>query len=416
MTIITLSMLPLMILMWLFFVKKLSPLQKELNTKWENIYWIIWNILSWFMLTKMLTLENKYISNISTKLDKLYKEQCRISKYWWISSIYTNLFVMVSRILVLGFWVFFIINWNLWFAELFLFFSYIWWIYFPLWFIFSKLKDTTTQLVSVEKLYSEFNNLELENITKWKTIKKINGSIKYSDVIFWYYKNIDILNKLSFNIKPWEKIAFVWNTWAWKSTIINVLLRFWDINSWTIEIDWINIKDISKKNIRSHIWVVSQDVSLYNDTILNNLLFSNPKATKNDIQNALKNAEADFVYDLIDWIDTVIWDRWLKLSWWEKQRISIARLFLQNPEILILDEATSALDNKTEKLIQKALDKLLKWKTSIIIAHRLSTIQNADKIFMIENWKIIETGKYDELVANKWKFYELVNPEHLILN
>jgi ABC-type multidrug transport system fused ATPase/permease subunit len=112
----------------------------------------------------------------------------------------------------------------------------------------------------------------------------------------------------------------------------------------------------------------------------------------------------------------VIWERWLKLSWWEKQRLSIARLFLKNPKILVLDEATSALDNKTEKLIQRALDKLTKWRTSIVIAHRLSTVQNADKIFMLENGEIVETWKYEELMNKEAKFYNLANPEHLILN
>jgi ABC-type multidrug transport system fused ATPase/permease subunit len=112
----------------------------------------------------------------------------------------------------------------------------------------------------------------------------------------------------------------------------------------------------------------------------------------------------------------VIWERWLKLSGWEKQRLAIARLFLKNPKILVLDEATSALDNKTEKLVQKALDKLMKWRTSIVIAHRLSTIQNSDKIFMLEDWKIVESWNYNELMNNKSKFYSLANPEHLIIN
>ena len=140
------------------------------------------------------------------------------------------------------------------------------------------------------------------------------------------------------------------------------------------------------------------------------------KITKKDIEKALKNAEAHFVFDLKDWINTIVWEKWLKLSWWEKQRLSIARLFLKNPKILVLDEATSALDNKTERLVQKALDKLTKWRTSIVIAHRLSTIQNADKIFVLENWKIVEIGNYKELMGKKAKFYNLANPEHLILN
>jgi len=143
---------------------------------------------------------------------------------------------------------------------------------------------------------------------------------------------------------------------------------------------------------------VSQDNSLFNLSIEENLRFANPKATKKDVKQALKKAEAHFVFELPEGIKTVIGERGLKLSGGEKQRISIARLFLKNPEILILDEATSALDNTTEKLIQRSLEKLMKGKTSIIIAHRLSTIQHADCIYVLENGQIVESGNYEELM------------------
>ena len=265
-------------------------------------------------------------------------------------------------------------------------------------------------------MHSEFDNLELEDLNVWDKIKKVKWDIEYNNVKFKYSGKKYIFNDLTFKINSWEKIAFVWNTWSWKSTLINLLLRFWDVDKWEILLDWINIKNISKKSLRNHIWIVTQDVSLFNDTIKNNLLFVNPKATKTDLERCLKMAEANFVFEFDDWINTVIWERWLKLSWWEKQRLSIARLFLKNPEILILDEATSALDNKTEKLIQRALDNLMKWRTSIVIAHRLSTIQNSDKIFVLEDWKIVEEWTYNQLMNNKAKFFELSNPEHLIIN
>lgn len=416
MTLIALSMVPLMIFLWFFFVKKVGPNQKELNDKWDDIFWTLWNLLSWFMLTKVLTLESTYAKDIRNRLNNILSKQLKVNKYWSISTIYTNTVVMISRILVLWFWVFFIINKEITFSELFLFFSYIWWIYFPLWFIFSKLREATSFLIAIDKLHNEFDNLDTEDIKTWKEIKSLIWNIEYKNVFFWYSHNKKILKDLSFKIKSGEKIAFVWNTWSWKSTIINLLLRFWDTSKWEILIDQQNITDISKKSIRNHIWIVTQDVSLFNDTIKNNLLFVKPDATKNDIEKCLKMAEASFVFDLENWIDTVIWERWLKLSWWEKQRLSIARLFLKNPEILILDEATSALDNKTEKLIQKALDKLMAWRTSIVIAHRLSTIQNADKIFVLEKWKIVEEWNYKELIELKSKFYELSNPEHLMIN
>lgn len=416
MTLVVLSMIPIMSFLWIFFIRKVSPHQKELNDKWDWIFWTIWNLLSWFMLTKALTLENTFTTDISKRLTKILNKQLEINKYWSISTIYTNMVVMISRIFVLWFGVFFVVNHTLKFSELFLFFSYIWWIYFPLWYIFWRFKESTQFLVWVEKLHSEFDNLELEDLNVWDKIKKVKWDIEYNNVKFKYSGKKYIFNDLTFNIKSWEKIAFVWNTWSWKSTLINLLLRFWDVDKWEILLDWVNIKNISKKSLRNHIWIVTQDVSLFNDTIKNNLLFVNSKATKIELERCLKMAEANFVFEFDDWINTVIWERWLKLSWWEKQRLSIARLFLKNPEILILDEATSALDNKTEKLIQRALDNLMKWRTSIVIAHRLSTIQNSDKIFVLEDWKIVEEWTYNQLMDNKAKFFELSNPEHLIIN
>lgn len=188
------------------------------------------------------------------------------------------------------------------------------------------------------------------------------------------------------------------NTGAGKSTIVNLLFRFYEPNSGNIFLDNEKISDLKKKSLRSHIGMVSQDNSLFNLTIRENLLFARPDATDEEVKTALKNASAEFVYKLENGLDTKIGERGLKLSGGEKQRISIARLFLQNPEILVLDEATSALDNKTEKVIQTSLDRLMEGKTAIVIAHRLSTIQNVDKIFMLENGKIVESGNYRELI------------------
>ena len=276
---------------------------------------------------------------------------------------------------------------------------------------------TIKYLTDIKRMHDEFDNIDSESDWEsWKDLKNISGKIEFKNVNFWYNKEKNIIKDLTLSIKPGEKIAFVWDTWAGKSTIVNLLLRLWDVKKGSITLDDIDIKDINKKSLRNHIGIVSQDNTLFNMSIKDNLLFANKKATKKDLETVLKKAEANFVSNFPKWIDTVIWERWLKLSGWEKQRLSIARLFLKNPEILVLDEATSALDNKTEKLIQKALDTLMKWRTSIVIAHRLSTIQNVDKICMIENWKIVESWNYKELMKKKGKFYWLANPEHLILN
>jgi ABC-type multidrug transport system fused ATPase/permease subunit len=417
MAIIALFLLPIMIILWFYFNNVTLKKQIDLNKRWDSIYWVVWDSLNNYLLFKTLNLEKVFLDKVEEKLSINYNDQLSVSKQWSISDIYTAILIMFSRLLVLGFWVYFLLNEEIDFYTLFVVFSYLWWIYFPLWAIFWTLRWFQENLVSAKRFYEEFDNVNFDTLpTDWKNIFNFHWNIFFNDVSFSYIEWNKVLNKLSFNIKSWEKIAFVWSTWSWKSTIINLILRFWDPIKWEILLDWIDSKLLSKKSIRQHIWFVSQDNSLFNLSIKENLKFVKPNATINEIKKALNNAQANFVFDLDKWLDTVIWERWLKLSWWEKQRLSIARLFLKNPEILILDEATSALDNKTEKLVQKALDKLMNWRTSLVIAHRLSTIQNADKIFMLEDWKIVETWKYDELMIKHGKFYDLANPEHLIIN
>lgn len=418
MALLVLSMLPIMLLAWYYFYTKLHPYQKELHQKWTSVFGVIWDAMSNFWLIKTLSLENTFIKKIDNIVDNVYDKQLTVSKWWSISDVYTWILVMISRILVLGFWVYFVINWTLSLAMLFLFFSYIGWIYFPLWFLFSKLRDAQEQLAWVEKLHEELGKLEQDykNKINKNKISKITWKIEFKNISFWYNKNAKILKNISFKVNPWEKVAFVWNTWAGKSTIVNLIFRLWDTNSWEILLDKENINNLSIESLRKNIWLVAQDNSLFNTTIKENLKYANPKATKKEIESALKKAEANFVFDFKDWINTIIWERWLKLSGWEKQRLSIARLFLKNPEILVLDEATSALDNKTERLVHKALEKLMKWRTTIIIAHRLSTIQDADNILVLEKWQIVETGNYKKLMKNKGKFYELANPDKLIIN
>lgn len=414
---IALSMLPFMIMFWIYFNKITWERQKNLNERWDAIYGVVWDSMSNFLLFKTLWLEKVFFKKLNTWMTDIYNDQLKVSKQWSISDIYTAILIMVSRLLVLGFGMYFLIKWQIDFYTLFVVFSYLGWIYFPLWAIFSMLKKLQENILAVERFYNEFDEIEqdLKNDIG-KKITKIRWNISFNDVSFSYIEWKKVLNWLSFDIKSGTKNAFVWNTWSWKSTIVNLILRFWDSDNWSISFDGIDIKDISKSSIRDHIWIVTQDNSLFNLSILDNLRFAKPNATIKEIKQALIDAQADFVFDLENWLNTVIWERWLKLSWWEKQRISLARLFLKNPEILILDEATSALDNKTEKLIQKALDKLMIWRTSIVIAHRLSTIQNADNIYVLEKWKIVEEWNYQNLMDSKWKFYNLANPEHLIIN
>jgi subfamily B ATP-binding cassette protein MsbA len=218
-----------------------------------------------------------------------------------------------------------------------------------------------------------------------------------------------ILRNLSFKIKKGETIAIVGQSGSGKSTIANLIPRFYDTSSGEIKIDGINIKDLAKKDLRNLIGLVTQDSILFNDTISKNITLSNLNANHNQIKNASKVANAnEFINKTIDKFDSNVGDGGEKLSGGQKQRISIARAVLKNPPIMILDEATSSLDSESEKLVQDALENLMKNRTSVIIAHRLSTIQKADLILVMNNGQIIEKGKHNELIELNGIYSKLI--------
>lgn len=418
-TLATLAVVPIFITMWYYFNNKTRKSQEIIHKKWESFFGFLWDYVTNLTLVKTLTFEKK----ASEGLDKLQNEtlalQIPLSRKWWIADIYTHFMINTSRLIVLLTGIFLIKSWEITFATLFLFFSYISYIYFPISYIFGSLKNLQKNLESIKKLYQEFDTISQDEDIKWaKDIEKIIWKIEFKNVNFSYKHDDEkeVLKNINFIINPWEKIALVWTTGSWKSTITSLLLRFWEIASGYIYLDSIDIKKITKSSLRKHIWIVMQDNSLFNTSIKNNMLYAKPEATDEEIISCLKKAKAEFVFKQKEGINTEIWERWLKLSGWEKQRLNIARIILKNPEILILDEATSALDNKTEIEIQKSIDELITWKTSIIIAHRLSTIKKVDKIFVLDNWEIVETGTYEALLAKWWKFSQLANPDKMMMN
>ncbi len=240
-----------------------------------------------------------------------------------------------------------------------------------------------------------------------------NDKIILNDVGFKYDEHY-VLNNFSLEILKGKVVALVGQSGSGKSTIANLITRFYDIQKGSINIDGINIKDITKKSLRDLIGIVTQDAILFNDTIKNNLLLGKEDATDEDVIQALKVANAwEFVKDLPKGINTNIGEGGGKLSGGQKQRLSIARAVIKNPPIMILDEATSALDTESEKLVQIALENMMKNRTSIVIAHRLSTIQKADNIVVMQQGKIIEQGNHKSLIDENGTYKKLVEMQQL---
>ena len=223
------------------------------------------------------------------------------------------------------------------------------------------------------------------------------------------YENEYVLKDFSMTVKKGQSVALVGQSGSGKSTIANLLTRFYDVNDGSISIDGNNIKDLSKASLRTQIGLVTQDSILFNNSIKNNLKIGNESATDEEIIKALKVANAwEFVKELPEGIETNIGDAGNSLSGGQKQRLSIARAVLKNAPIMILDEATSALDTESERLVQEALENMMKNRTSVVIAHRLSTIQNADHIIVMKQGKIVEQGKHQELLDKKEVYYSLI--------
>ena len=242
-----------------------------------------------------------------------------------------------------------------------------------------------------------------------KHITEFKDSIKYNNVVFRYGKD-DVLKNINLNIEKGKMIALVGESGGGKSTMVDLLPRFYDVCEGSITIDGTDIRDYKINDLRALMGIVSQESILFNDTVHNNIAFGMKNATREDVIEAAKVANAhDFIMQLENGYDTYIGDRGMNLSGGQRQRLSIARAVLKNPPILILDEATSSLDTESEKLVQDALSKIMSNRTSVVIAHRLSTIQNADDIVVLAKGHIVEQGKHDELIAKNGVYKRLTD-------
>jgi subfamily B ATP-binding cassette protein MsbA len=249
-------------------------------------------------------------------------------------------------------------------------------------------------------------------ITDKKSAKPMSRDvheIEYKNVSFEYIKDIPVLKNINFKVKRGETIAFVGNSGGGKSTVVNLLPRFYDVTGGAILIDGVDIRDMTLESLRANIGVVFQDNFLFSGTIRENIMLGNENATDDELARAVKMACLDDVIkNSPNGLDTEIGERGVLLSGGQKQRVAIARAFLKNAPILVLDEATSALDNKSEAVVQKAIENLMQDKTVFVIAHRLSTIMNANKIMVINQGEIVESGTHQELLKNECGAYKIL--------
>ncbi|MBP5352734.1 MAG: ABC transporter ATP-binding protein [Alphaproteobacteria bacterium] len=282
-------------------------------------------------------------------------------------------------------------------------------LYNPLKSIGNNYNGVIFSLMAVERVFEKLRLIpKVKNCENPVIMEHCNGEIEYRDVCFEYVEGKPVLKHINLEIKHGQTVALVGNSGGGKTTVSSLLPRFYDVTGGEILLDGINIKNIEINSLRDQISIVFQDNFLFGGTIRENILFGNPNVSEEQIKQAVKSACLDeFIASLENGLDTQIGERGVMLSGGQKQRIAIARAFIKNAPIFILDEATSALDNKSEAIVQNAIDNLMKDRTVMVIAHRLSTVRNADKIVVIKNGEIAEQGSHEELLHQEGVYASL---------
>jgi ATP-binding cassette subfamily B protein len=267
------------------------------------------------------------------------------------------------------------------------------------------------ELKASNEILDEIFKLPVVEVPEWaKSISEIQ-SISYEWVTFGYNDEELALQNITLQAKQWETIAFVGPSWAWKSTILKLLTWLYSPNTWSLKVNKTDTKTLDRNSIKSHIGIVAQETQLFSWTIYDNLQFVAPWVTEDECWTALDQAQlGTFVRNAPNGLQSTIWEWWLKLSGWQKQRLAIARALLRDPDLLIFDEATSSLDSLVEAKITETITNISKDNHNLItvlVAHRLSTIMHADRIYVLEAWQIVEQWSHDALVQEKGLYYAL---------
>ncbi len=412
MTIISMLLLPISIIGVVWIGKKAHSNQRAANKLWDKAFGRISDSFTNLNITRIFARWDREIEILSERFWAGWREQQKIRKLWVGFNSFGQAFVFVAKVFTLSVGIFFIYGGSMWLWTLLFFLAFVDRIYGPIFSVFEAYQSMMLNIAHYEKIEAVFA-MENEKDEGKNIIKKIK-SIVLKDVSFSYpSSDREVLSDINLEIKQWEKIALIGHTGSGKSTITQLLMRFYAPTKWNILINNTDIYEYTLGGYRSKFAAVFQDTTLFNETIRHNLEYVRDGITDKDLEKACKEANIlDFIESLPEKWETQVGERGLKLSGWEKQRISIARAILASPEILILDEATSALDTKTEKLVQSAFDHLMDGRTSIIIAHRLSTIQSVDTIYLMEKWRIIAKWNHRELHENSKEYKEMVDLQH----
>lgn len=350
--------------------------------------------------------EYEAFSKVSSIYVEAKKKSFKILAYF-IGSM--NFFTNITNLAIMAIGGYMVINGKMMLSDLVAFFLYVGLFIKPLMRLLAFSEIYQRGMAGYYRFYEVMRQQpEIVDSPDSEECDAITGNIQFEHVTFGYDEKNIILQDLNLTVVPGETVAFVGETGAGKTTIANLLLRFYEPLKGRILINGKDIRSYTQSSLRKQIGLVQQDVFLFSESVKFNIIYGNDSASMEEVVAAARAASAEkFIEELPSGYDTEIGERGVKLSGGQKQRLAIARIFLKNPPIVVLDEATSALDSKTEQQIQSALDKLTEGRTTFIIAHRLSTIKNADRIIVLKNGKIVESGTHEDLLAKRGFYYEL---------
>lgn len=415
-TLYSLLLLPVLFVMVLFIQGKQRKAYQELSNKQSNLNAYIHESISGIKNTQSFAREDEnfqIFNEVSEEYRQSFMKAVRVQYLLWPAvqniSVITTCFIYFVGIRQLGV--------SVTTGTLIAFIGYINNFWNPVINIGNFYNSLITATAYLERIFETMDVVpEIQDAPHAIALPPIKGTVDFQHVYFRYEEGKNILTDVSFHIEPGQTIALVGPTGAGKTTIINLLSRFYDVNEGAVKIDGYDVRDVTLRSLRKQMGVMLQDTFIFSGTIIENIRYGNLTATEEEVIQAAKIVRAhDFIKDLKDGYETVVEERGSTLSAGQRQLISFARALLADPKILILDEATSSIDTKTEELLQEGLQQLLKGRTSFIIAHRLSTIKNSDKIFYIDGGRIVEEGSHDQLMAKHALYHHLYQSQYDLL-
>ena len=406
-SLIVFSILPIIVYATRLFQSSMKKAFEDVRLQVANLNSFVQERINGIKIVQLFHTENHEFQNFK-KINEQHKKAWL--KTVWYNSIFFPIAELSSSVAI-GLLVWFgglnvIVEGIISLGTIFLFIQMSQMLFRPLRHIADKFNTLQMGMVAAERVFKLIDRDEKINDGGTISVEKIKGSISFKDVDFSYVSGEQVLYEINLDVKPGEKIAIVGSTGAGKSTIINLLSRFYENETGMITIDNISIKDFSIQFLRKHVGVILQDVFLFADTIYNNIVLFNTDVKKKDVYDAAKQIGVhEFISSLPGGYQYNVKERGVMLSSGQRQLIAFLRVYLSNPSILVLDEATSSIDSYSEELIQKAIKKITEEKTAIVIAHRLSTIKNSDRIVVMDKGRVVEVGRHDELVTIKGGYY-----------